>query len=255
MESHERVKITRILKDSRNILDDDVVTESPLTIFLNGEELVTIICTPENLVELAVGYLYSEGIIHLKEDIISYSVDEKRGVMRLDARIREAPAKGIRLKRFITPGCSFYTTRNTGAREIESKVVLSTIAIRALIHQATVNSILYRETGGVHSAALCAEGKILFLSEDIGRHNAVDKILGRCLLEGISTEDRLLITSGRISSALMAKVINARIPFVISSSAPTAESIRLAKRFGVTLIGFARGQRLNIYSNEWRVKI
>jgi FdhD protein len=107
----------------------------------------------------------------------------------------------------------------------------------------------------VHSAALCTEDKILLFYEDIGRHNAIDKILGRCLLESIPTRDRIMITSGRVSSEIISKVINAEIPFLISSSAPTSESIKLARVFGVTLIGFVRGERFNIYSNEWRVKV
>jgi FdhD protein len=254
MESYEEVRITRVIKGERESITDTVITETPLRIFLKGEEFTTIICTPDSLLELALGYLFSEGIIKRREDILSFSNDEKRGIVDLELTGVDTHTKGFGVKRLIQPGCFFYTTRKNEAHNIESELVLHPDGIRALLKKATSGSLLYRKTGGVHSAALCTEDKILLFYEDIGRHNAIDKILGRCLLEGIPTRDRIMVTSGRVSSAIILKVIKAEIPVLISSSAPTVESIKLARKFGVTLIGFVRGQRFNIYSNEWRVQ-
>ena len=114
-------------------------------------------------------------------------------------------------------------------------------------------SHVFRTTGGVHSAALCDTKSILLFSEDIGRHNAIDKIFGECLLQDIPTDDRLIITSGRISSEILLKVAKRNIPILISRSAPTDLGVKLADDLGITLLGFVRGKRMNAYTNDWRI--
>jgi FdhD protein len=114
-------------------------------------------------------------------------------------------------------------------------------------------SHVFRTTGGVHSAALCDTKSILLFSEDIGRHNAIDRIFGECLLRNIPTDDRIIITSGRISSEILLKVARRNITIIISKSAPTDLGVRLADDLGITLLGFVRGKRMNAYSNDWRI--
>ncbi len=109
------------------------------------------------------------------------------------------------------------------------------------------------QTGGVHSAALADRQKIHLFAEDIGRHNAVDKLIGKAFLAGIPVEDKILLSSGRISGEIMTKVIRNRIPIMISRTAPTCMSITYAEDHGITLIGFARGNRMNIYTHPQRV--
>ena len=115
------------------------------------------------------------------------------------------------------------------------------------------HSLIYRTTGGVHSAALCDNRDILLFADDVGRHNAIDKIFGECMLRDIATNDRMIITSGRIPSEILLKVSKRRIPIIISISAPTNLGVKLAADLGITLIGFARGKRMNVYANGWRV--
>ena len=105
----------------------------------------------------------------------------------------------------------------------------------------------------MHSAALCDNRDILVFAEDIGRHNAIDKIFGECILRDIPTDDRIVITSGRIPSEILLKVARRKIPIIISISAPTDLGVRLATDLGMTLIGFVRGKRMNVYTNGWRV--
>ncbi len=254
MKTYEHYPVIRVYGKAREVFDDAVVTEFPLTIFLNENEFVTIICSPQHLLELVVGYLFSERIIDKKEDVLASRIDDDRNTAYIVVRDRNYPAEGVRLKRYITPGCFFYTTMNAGAKKIESSLSASSDELLELIRLAHRESTLYRVTGGVHSAALCGNSGILLFREDVGRHNAVDKIVGNCLLHDIDPEDKILLTSGRVSSAVMVKIINARIPVVVSSSAPTSESIKLSEKFGITLAGFARGKRINVYANAWRIK-
>jgi FdhD protein len=116
------------------------------------------------------------------------------------------------------------------------------------------SSEVFRTTGGAHSAALCREGEIVVFAEDIGRHNAVDKIFGRCLLDSIGTDGGVIVTSGRISSEILLKVGKRNIPILISKSAPTDLGVKLADDLGITLVGFVRGRRMNIYTHSWRVR-
>jgi FdhD protein len=113
----------------------------------------------------------------------------------------------------------------------------------------------FRSTGGVHSAALCDKKNLNIFCEDIGRHNAIDKIFGRCLWEGISTTNQFILTSGRVSSEIVIKMARSNIPVLASKSAPTGTAIRLAETLGITLIGFVRGTRMNVYSNHQRITV
>jgi FdhD protein len=167
---------------------------------------------------------------------------------------RDTKAPGIRLARVITPGCFSHTVSRAGGTKIESDLAVTPSRLSLLVRQAEERSVLYRSTGGVHSAALCIGSGILYFNEDVGRHNAVDKLLGRCVLEGTDPGDKVLVMSGRVSSAIMVKIVNSRIPVAVSRSAPTAESVDTARRFNVTLVGFARGSRMNVYSGTERIR-
>jgi FdhD protein len=115
------------------------------------------------------------------------------------------------------------------------------------------HSQIYKDTGGVHSAAMCDTKSLLVFNEDIGRHNAIDKIFGECILKDIPTDGRIIITSGRISSEILLKVAKRNVPIIISKSAPTDLGVKLANDLGVTLLGFVRGKRINAYTNNWRI--
>jgi FdhD protein len=137
--------------------------------------------------------------------------------------------------------------------KIESKIQISAQDILAMVKEFQQRSEVFKVTGGVHSAALCDTKSILLFNEDIGRHNAIDKIFGECLLKDIMTDDHVVITSGRISSEILLKVAKRNIPILISKSAPTDLGVRLADALGITLLGFVRGKRFNAYTNYSRV--
>lgn len=252
----ETVEILRINGERQERLGDTVVTEFPLTIVLNGEELVTLLCTPQHLDYLAIGYLVSEGLIREKEDVKRISVDDLTGAVQVSTAEPDKTPQ-IAFKRLITSGCgrstSAYDRDATPLAKVSSTVTASPTDVFALMNEFQQRCTVFKATGGVHAAALCDKSGILVFHEDIGRHNAIDKVLGQCLLENIATEDRMLLTTGRVSSEVVMKTARRNIPLLVSKSPPTNLAVTLAKDLGITLIGFVRGQRMNIYANEWRI--
>jgi len=251
------LRLVRITESGGEEVRDIVVRECPLTVVLNGIELVTLLCTPTKLKELAVGFLYSEGLLKRREDLKRVTVDRKRGVAWVESK-GDKKVTGEQLsRRYITTGCgrgtSFSLGDLRGAPKVKSKMKVASSAILNLMKDFQERSEIHRMTGGVHNAALCDKKNILLFSEDVGRHSAIDKILGESLLKGLPMKNRLLMTSGRTSSDILLKAARAGIPIVVSKSAPTDVGVKLAEAFGITLIGFVRGSRMNVYSNGWRV--
>jgi FdhD protein len=254
----EKVPILRLTEAGKSSADDIVVREFPLTIVLNNQELVTLLCSPKNLDYLAVGFLYSEGLLKSKDDIKKITVDDRRGVVRVETEEENKQAGELLFKWLITSGCgrgaSFYSAADVGGQvKVESQTRISALEVLELAKEFQHHSEIYSVTHGVHSAALCDTKNILVFSDDIGRHNAIDKIFGECILKDIPTDDRIIVTSGRVSSDILLKVAKRNIPLLVSKSAATDLGVRLANDLGVTLIGFVRGKRMNVYSNDWRI--
>jgi len=247
----ERFPVLRVTEKGRDNIVDVVVTEFPLTITLNNHEVVTLLCSPTNLRYLAAGFLFSEGLIESKDDIKEIKVDGEGGMVQVEtAGFVSLPSS----RRLVTSGggrgAPFY---HQAQAKVESDIEISVGEAFTLLDEFVQRSAVFKATGGVHSAALCDTKSILVFSEDIGRHNAIDKVFGECLLKDIPTAGRLVITSGRVSSEILLKVAKRDVPVLISKSAPTNMGVRLASDLGITLIGFARGKKANIYTNEWRV--
>ena len=253
----ERFPITRLTREGRSSIEDEVAMELPVTIILNDQELVTMLCSPKNLEYLVVGFLSSEGLLKSKDDIKKIIVDNERGVVRLETVEAKEFAQDVLFKRIISSGCgrgaAFYSAADTVVQKVDSRTAISTDEVFALVNEFQHGSKLYLATHGVHSAALCDTNHILVFSEDIGRHNAIDKIFGKCLLEDIPTDNRIMITSGRVSSEILHKVAKKGIPIIISISVPTNLGVRIADNLGITLIGSVRGKKINVYTNDWRV--
>jgi len=254
----EKFSILKLTERGGSCIEDAVAKESPLTIILNNQELTTLLCSPVNLKYLAIGFLFSEGLIRSKDEIKKVMVDDRRGIVRVETEGDEVLPGDILFKRFITSGCgrgaSFYSASDVqGQVKVESRLEISPQEVLALVNEFQHHSLIYRATGGVHSAALCDTRNIIIFSEDIGRHNAVDKIFGECILNNITTDDRIVITSGRVSSEILPKVARRNVPIIVSKSAPTNLGVRLAADLGVTLVGFVRGRRMNVYTHAGRI--
>ncbi len=253
----ERLSVTRIKGHEREVIDDLVVSEIPLTINIGENELVTLLCCPSDLEDLVAGFLFSSGLIKKAEDIKKIVINRQQWIAYVDL-VEGDIDQGLVFKRLYTSGCGrgtiFYNALDIINRiKIISDFRISSDRINELMFNFHKSSQVYLKTGGVHGAALADKEGILIFKEDIGRHNAVDKIIGCHLKEKGDFEGKILISSGRISSEILFKVQKARIPVLVSQSAPTDQAVKLAKDMDLTLIGFARGNKMNIYSREERV--
>ncbi|MHB8908158.1 MAG: formate dehydrogenase accessory sulfurtransferase FdhD [Syntrophales bacterium] len=260
MESRKSVEALHIDREGSVIRTEWTAREFPLTIMLNGEQLVTVLCSPGDWEALAVGFLYSEGMIRSREEITALTMDEERGIVRIRTAEDKTQDGKLFMKRVLTTGCgrgmAFYSYADLDRKKkVVSDLRVTPGEVLALSRRFQGNSELYRSTHGVHSAALCDTREVLVFAEDIGRHNAIDKVLGRCLIEKIAVADRILVTSGRISSEILFKAAASGIPVLISKSAPTDMGVDLAKELGLTIIGFVRGGGMSVYAGKERVAI
>jgi FdhD protein len=259
MQQAENRAIVRIDRDGRRSQEDLVIREHALTITLNDRQFVTMLCTPSDLEALGLGFLLSEGVIESMEEVESFSLSDDSSELEVHVKGGAILGEELFAKRAITSGCGrasiFYNVLDAlDFRQISSDVKVSASAIISLANDVQSMSKLFKSTGGAHAAALCDAGKVLIFKEDIGRHNAVDKVFGECLIKRVGTDGRILLTSGRISSEMLLKAVRRGIAVVASRSAPTSLAVQFASAADVTLVGFVRGGRMNIYSNDHRIE-
>lgn len=236
-------------------VEDLVVCEYPLTIFLNDQEFITLLCSPKSLKNLSIGFLYSEGIIKSASDIDSINIDEKMGYAYIKIGNVSKFAKQLYGKRVITTGCGkgsiFYNALDSlKCKQFKNNLDIDYKKLLDIMKLFNKKSELFLETGGVHSVGLIDGDDILYFEEDIGRHNALDKIIGDCLIDNVNIEDKAIITSGRITSEIVLKCAKLGIGCIISRSAPTNLAIDTGKKLNIEIIGFARGNKLNVYNKN-----
>ena len=225
-------------------------SEMALAIHVNRQELITLLCTPTKLKCLVLGFLYAEGIISGMGDVASMQVCEEESLA--DVTLSD-PEYELPTKRTLTPGCGGGATFKTQGQRVDSDLVATPKEVLSLMKQLQEQMKLYRLCGGVHASALSDTKTLLIAAEDIGRHNTLDKIQGECLLKGLSTADRLLLSTGRISSEMLVKAAKMQIPIVVSRHSTTGSAVLLARDLGITLVGHARGSRLSVYSHPERL--
>ncbi len=253
----QQFQITRYDRGEVIVKDDLVVEEYPLTIKVNGHRTAAVLCSPDALEPLVLGFLLSEGVVKSHREVASLSIDEEESIAEVELLDRSyVPLQDQERTR--SSGCgkgAIYLDVVTTCKRNESPVRFSARSILDLSNEFNKESELFLATGGVHSAAIANGEELLFFHEDIGRHNAVDKVIGAADLGGVDIGDKMLLCSGRISSEMLIKAAKRSIPVVVSRSAPTGLAVELALRLKVTLIGFARGAKMNIYSAPERVVV
>lgn len=250
------VAVRGIDQDGREILTD-VITERPLTLFLNGREIVTMMTIGDHPDLLAVGYLLNQNMLRADDEITA--VDYDADIETVVVRTRRQTDYEEKLKKKVqTSGCAQGTVFGDLMEEFD-RVALSADArlktswLYGLTRKINTEPSLYLKAGAIHGCVLCQEDRPLIYMEDVGRHNAVDKIAGYMFLNRISPDDKSFYTTGRLTSEMVIKTVKMRIPILISRSGFTAWGVDLARKAGLTLIGRARGKRFVALSGVERI--
>lgn len=234
-------------------IDGEVVAEALSCISVNGVELATFMCTPDDLDLMALGFLYNEGMINSREDVRALHISKGKSCVDVwlqDSEF-EPPQRAI-----ITAGCGGGITFDdlSGRHEpLQSTVQATPEQLSALMRQMHLGAAAYQRARGIHTAVLAQPDKVLLQVEDVGRHNCLDKLAGAALQSGIETQDRLLVTSGRISSEMINKARRLGTPIVCSRTSPTSLSIALAQAWQITIVAYVRQDRMRIYTHPQRV--
>jgi FdhD protein len=234
-----------------------VIVETPVTLTINGEAWLTFMCTPIDLDAMAVGFLFNEGLIQSISEVVSVRVCPSGD--NIDVWLNHTLEKPVQWRR--TSGCTGGITsivaENIDSQEkvtiIQDDSTLTSNQVSELISQLFDTQDLYRKSGGVHTSALSDGSHLYVVTEDIGRHNTLDKIAGRCLLDRLSPPRRILLTTGRISSDMLQKADRLGASIVISRTSPSSLSIQMAEKWGITLIGYARRNNFRIYTHPERI--
>jgi len=235
-----------------------IVQETPLTIMLNGEELATLLCSPHSLEVLAIGFLVGEGILQSRDELKEVSCRPEQGVVWVDTTDGATRTDGFLRRNFASccgkgrPGLPFLNDYE----QIQPVAHTTRFTVPELVGWAALletEARTYWQTGGVHEAALAWGDGFIVSFEDIGRHNALDRILGHVFLNEIDTSDKAVILSCRVSSEMVTKAARIGVPLVVSQGALTCLSIDLGEQLGITLVGFARGKSLNVYTHPHRI--
>ena len=264
------LEITRVTPTGAEAVPDRVVVEWPVLIHANGVAVGLLMALPGHERELAAGFALSEGIIRGRDDLLAVEAcAQPREEPAAEGQQPVAPALLVRLTvpadrvsevRYGQPVVRFAcgTVSKSLLREqltpLADGFTIDADLLPRLYAAMTGEQTLYRTTGGTHAAAVFdREGRLLVLREDVGRHNALDKVLGHCLLEGIATSDKVIVTSGRASAELVLKAVAAGVPVLAAMSAPTALAVTWAEQYRLPLIAFLKPRRANLYAAAHRL--
>jgi FdhD protein len=249
--SVQGVRVTRIgLDGSEEPRDDIVARDVAVCVFVNDEPYRTFVASPGMVEELAWGHIFTEGLISSTDEVEGIAVSPTRVDVTL-TKLVNIQAINMGRSTLITTACGSSRIRG---EEVKLKKVKGTrkvdpVLIHDIIGALNERSTVFRETGGTHSALLYREGEgVVAFSEDVGRHNALDKVIGAAIMRKVDLGECILASSGRLSGEMVLKAAKAGIPVICSVSAPLLSGIRIAEEAGVTLIGFVRGHRMNQYT-------
>lgn len=251
MNSLIKRKICKIVNDTVEEREDTIAIEKRLRVSVNGKEVLSLYCTPLMIRELIVG-------MFLTEDIIKGNwCAERMSIEYRDDIIVDIPAEGeINTEgAVITSGCIGGMTfpKRKALKKIEDSFEIRSKDLKDIFKRFQNLSELYKITGCIHSAALSDGKNIICHAEDIGRHNAVDKVIGYAILENLPFSGKIMLASGRLSSEIVSKCSKWGIPIVASRTSPTSLALDIAEKNGITLVGFIRADRMNVYTNPQRI--
>lgn len=255
--------VTKIFDGKKHTVQDTVIREIKLDIFVNEKNVGALMAVAVDLKELAVGYLMSENIIEDVKDINSIDlrdIDTKNFEVHIDAKANEKNIERLDLEGVIVSGCGRGKSTQISKIAIDAAMIQSDYSVHADLLFEEMDKFygqcpLYEQTGCVHTAKLYYDQKTYFIGEDIAQHNTIDKAVGKARLAGIDVKKSFLMVSGRLSSEMVAKAVVHEIPILASRTASTCRGVNIADKFGLTLLGFVRGKKLNIYRNPQRIEV
>ncbi|MEM3562048.1 MAG: formate dehydrogenase accessory sulfurtransferase FdhD [Candidatus Jordarchaeaceae archaeon] len=261
MERIESIKITRLEDGRASEIMDKVVKENILVIRVNGRQVVGLIYLPGEEKELAFGHLFTSGIMVDVYEVQDYSYSGNTANFKFKEGIdvEDRIASCITGGRVVTTSCGspdyfVQLKQGVGIPKVSSELRVRSETVFSAVRTVSKGAMVFRETGGTHAAALFTqEGDLIHLSEDVGRHNAVDKVIGASLLSRVRLEKSFLVSTGRQTVDMVIKAARAGIPIVASLSAATSSGVSAAESTNITLIGFTRGRRMNIYTRPQRI--
>lgn len=228
--------------------------EIPYTLFVNDIEVLSISTLPTHLRELFVGFLVSEGVLLSVEELFECLVDHGNRLVRVELDVPEERLDKLQRKGMLTSGCAggLIFSVEDGRRSPEVNrvpLVVSCTTILERMRELDTFPGIYSVTRGVHAASVADASGTLQILEDLGRHNAVDKIVGYCFLEGIDTRNKLLLTTGRITSEVLIKAARGRFPIIVSRSSASSMAVAMAQRDGIDVVTYVRAGRFNYFSH------
>jgi FdhD protein len=246
---YRKLPCTRIEGEKSEAGTHDVVEEVPVAVFVNGRHAMTAMVSPVNLEDFVTGYLFTEQIIKGPDEIESIKIEKNRVSV-----ITKNLFKVLGPKKTILSGCGGSVSYIDADKlpKIHSGYTISTSDIWNSIKMVFASD-LHRTTGGIHVVALLDKEKVLAVFEDIGRHNALDRVIGYGLRNHLDLSNTFVISSGRISSEMVRKCLIAGIPIIVSRGATTTLAVEIAEKTGLAVVGFARGGKMNIYSHPQRI--
>ena len=232
-------------------------SETPITIYLNDVEVATVQATATHVDDMAIGFLVAEGLLTDREKLQGIDIDQKRGLVYVTSH-EDAPDDLVYKSRYITSGCGKGITFSSlgharGIEPIKQMIHVDSAELYRWTSEMSVMSEEYRERGGCHSCGLVVNHELVAVREDVGRHNAADKLLGHAWRERIDMTRSIMLSTGRISYEMIVKAAKCRIPFVASRSAATDLAAEIADLLGITLGGYVRGGKVVIYAHPERL--
>jgi FdhD protein len=241
-----------------------IVEESIVSIFANGKEIANMMATPQHQEYLAVGYLYTEGLINNRQEILAVNLAPNGtcvDVLLSHSEIALPP------RRVLTSGCGSGVTFASHQQDVSpsegdvaqpnrltSEATALPSDIRRFVRDLQQASQLHRRAGGIHAAGLATQSGLAVVMEDIGRHNTLDKVAGYCLMNGIDPTGHTLLTTGRISSDMVNKALRMQLPIIASLTSPTSLAVERAHTYNLTLVGYVRGRRMRVYTHPERIQ-
>ncbi|WP_041721916.1 formate dehydrogenase accessory sulfurtransferase FdhD [Maridesulfovibrio salexigens] len=235
------------------------ILEVPLTINLNGREVVTLLTTARYPDYLAVGFLKSDAYISTRDQITDLKITEHDDRIIADISTSHDPWKGRVLEYSITSGCGKGTNFGRNVSTISKRTITSELTVtpdQILTHANELHSrsTLYNKTRGCHNSSLCTPEEMLYFREDIGRHNAIDMIVGQCFLENVPTDGKMIVSTGRVASEILLKAVRIGVPILASTAVATSFSVELARKIGITLVGNISKTGFWVYNDQGRIK-